>query len=107
LRALRIIEGIADSPGKSTPVVLIVEDDSLLRVLAVEVVEQAGLVALEAADADEAVALWESRLDISLLFTDVNMPGKRGRVETGPRRARPLATHKNSVGIGTRPAAGL
>jgi CheY-like chemotaxis protein len=38
-----------------------VEDDPLLRLLAVEVVEEAGLVAIEAGDADEAVALLESR----------------------------------------------
>jgi CheY-like chemotaxis protein len=59
-------------PGK--PVVLIVKDDPLLRLLAVEVVEEAGYVALEAGDADEAVALLESRPDIAVLFTDVNMP---------------------------------
>jgi CheY-like chemotaxis protein len=66
---------MAGSPSKSTPVVLIVEDDTLLRMLAVEVVEEAGFVVLEAADADEAVALLESRPDISLLFTDIDMPG--------------------------------
>jgi CheY-like chemotaxis protein len=43
--------------------------------LAVEVVEEAGFVALGAADADEAVALLESRSDIVLVFTDINMPG--------------------------------
>jgi len=57
------------------PAVLIVEDDPLQRLLAVEVVEEAGYVALEAGDADEAVALLKSRPDISVLFTDVNMPG--------------------------------
>jgi two-component system, response regulator PdtaR len=56
-------------------VVLVVEDDFLLRTLAVEVVEEAGFVALEARDADEAVALLESRADISVLFTDIDMPG--------------------------------
>ena len=61
--------------GKSPPVVLVVEDEPLLRMLAVEVVEEAGFVALEARDADEAVALLESRTDISLLFTDIDMPG--------------------------------
>jgi two-component system, response regulator PdtaR len=65
-----------DAPsGKSPPVVLVVEDEPLLRMLAVEVVEEAGFVALEARDADEAVALLESRTDISLLFTDIDMPG--------------------------------
>lgn len=61
--------------GKSLPVVLIVDDEPLLRTLAVEVVEDAGFVAIEACDADEAVILLESRTDISLLFTDINMPG--------------------------------
>jgi two-component system, response regulator PdtaR len=61
--------------GESRQVILIVEDEPLLRMLAVELVEEAGFVALEAADADEAVALLESRPDISLLFTDINMPG--------------------------------
>jgi DNA-binding response OmpR family regulator len=55
-------------------VVLIVEDELLLRELVVEFVEQAGFVALEAGDADEAVALLEARSDIAVLFTD-NMPG--------------------------------
>ena len=64
------------TPGsKSQPVVLIVEDDPLLRMLAVDVVEYAGFVAIEACDADEAVVLLEARTDISLLFTDINMPG--------------------------------
>jgi two-component system, response regulator PdtaR len=69
------IDVMSTPPGKFRPVVLIVEDDTLLRLLAVEVVEEAGYVALEAGDADEAVALLESRPDISVLFTDVNMPG--------------------------------
>jgi CheY-like chemotaxis protein len=66
---------MAGSPHRSLPVVLIVEDEPLLRMLAVEVIEEAGFVALKAGDADEAVALLESRPDILLLFTDINMPG--------------------------------
>ena len=61
--------------GKASPVVLVVEDEPLLRMLAVEVVEEAGFIAIEAQDADEAVVLLESRTDITLLFTDINMPG--------------------------------
>jgi two-component system, response regulator PdtaR len=56
-------------------VVLVVEDEPLLRELAVEVVEEAGFAALEAGNAGEALALLESRPDIALLFTDINMPG--------------------------------
>jgi two-component system, response regulator PdtaR len=72
---------MAGSPNRSLPVVLIVEDDPLLRMLAVEVVEEAGFVALEAGDADEAVALLEFRSDIALVFTDINMPGSMDGVK--------------------------
>src|ERR1700727_1312662 len=61
--------------GRPLPVVLVVEDEPLLRMLAVDVVEEAGFIAIEARDADEAVILLESRTDITLLFTDINMPG--------------------------------
>ena len=60
---------------KPSPVVLVVEDDWLLRLIAVEMVEDAGLVAIEAANADEAIAILECRADIALIFTDVDMPG--------------------------------
>lgn len=66
---------MARTPNRSLLVVLIVEDEPLLRMLAVEAVEEAGFVTLEAGDADEAVALLESRPDIALLFTDIDMPG--------------------------------
>ena len=62
-------------PATAPTVVLVVEDEPLLRELAVEFIEDAGFVALEAGDADEAVALLEARPDIAVLFTDVNMPG--------------------------------
>ena len=39
------------------------------------IVEDAGFVALEADNADEAVAILEARSDIALLLTDINMPG--------------------------------
>jgi two-component system, response regulator PdtaR len=65
-----------DAPsGKSRTVVQVVEDEPLLRMLAVEAMEEAGFMAIEARDADEAVAVLESRSDISLLFTDIDMPG--------------------------------
>jgi CheY-like chemotaxis protein len=57
------------------PTILIVEDDQLLRLLTVDIVEEAGFVALQADNADEAVAILETRSDIALLLTDINMPG--------------------------------
>jgi|SRR5450631_1588769 CheY-like chemotaxis protein len=56
-------------------VVLVVEDEMLLRMRAVDMVEDAGYTPLEAVDAGEAVAILESRSDIALMFTDIQMPG--------------------------------
>ena len=57
------------------PVVLVVEDEMLLRLRATDMVEDAGYIAVEAVDADEAIAILESRSDIALLLTDIQMPG--------------------------------
>lgn len=57
-------------------VVLVVEDEMLLRMRAVDMVEDAGYTPVEAVDADQAIAILESRSDIALLFTDIQMPGR-------------------------------
>jgi two-component sensor histidine kinase/CheY-like chemotaxis protein len=57
------------------PNVLIVEDEMILRMRAVDLVEDAGFRPVEAVNADEAMSILESRSDISLLFTDIQMPG--------------------------------
>ena len=57
------------------PIVLIVEDEFLLRMSAVAMIEDAGFEVLEAGDADEAITMLESRSDIRLAFTDIQMPG--------------------------------
>ncbi|MBC7582877.1 response regulator [Tardiphaga sp. vice352] len=63
----------SDQPA--TPNVLIVEDEMVLRMRAVDIVEDAGFNPVEAVNADEAMSILESRSDISLLFTDIQMPG--------------------------------
>jgi CheY-like chemotaxis protein len=57
-------------------VVLIVEDEMMLRMRAVDMVEDAGYTPLEALDAAEAVAILESRSDVALMCTDIQMPGQ-------------------------------
>ncbi|MGY2901330.1 sensor histidine kinase [Bradyrhizobium sp. URHC0002] len=57
------------------PYVLVVEDEMMLRMRAVDIVEDAGFRSVEAVNADEALSILESRSDISLLFTDIQMPG--------------------------------
>ena len=58
------------------PVVLVVEDEMLLRMRAVDMVEDAGYIPVEAVDAEAAFAILESSPGIGLLFTDIQMPGK-------------------------------
>jgi CheY-like chemotaxis protein len=59
----------------SVPNVLVVEDEMILRMRAVDIVEDAGFRSVEAVNADEAISILECRSDISLLFTDIQMPG--------------------------------
>src|SRR4051812_38101205 len=66
---------MASEQSTSKPTVLIVEDEMMLRMRAVDMVEDAGFTPLEAVNADDALALLESRSDIELLFTDIQMPG--------------------------------
>lgn len=56
------------------PVVLVVEDEPLLRMAAVDMIEEAGFDVVEAADATEAVEILERRLDIRIVFSDIDMP---------------------------------
>ncbi len=56
-------------------VVLVVEDSTIVRMGAIDLVLSAGYEALEATNADEAIRILETRSDIDLVFTDVQMPG--------------------------------
>ena len=56
-------------------VVLIVEDEALIRMDTVRMVEDAGFAVLEACNADEAITILEGRSDIRAVFTDINMSG--------------------------------
>jgi CheY-like chemotaxis protein len=57
------------------PVVLIVEDEFLLRMDAVDMIAAAGFEMVEAGTADQAIEILEGRRDISVVFTDIQMPG--------------------------------
>lgn len=57
------------------PVVLIVEDEFLIRLHAAQIIEEAGFDVIEASNADEAISILEVRSDITVLFTDIQMPG--------------------------------
>ena len=57
------------------PVVQFVEDEMVLRMRAVDIVEDAGFIPVEAVSADDTLKILESRDDISLMFADIQMPG--------------------------------
>ena len=75
LRLTGLHKELAMTDPASPPIVLVVEDEMVLRMRAVDIVEDAGFIPIEAISADQAIQILESRDDISLLFTDIQMPG--------------------------------
>lgn len=60
----------------SKVVVLVVEDEPLLRMGIVDYLEEQGFTVLEAGNADEAIAILSNDTTIQILFTDIDMPGE-------------------------------
>ena len=94
----QIAETLGDVMNEPLPtgaVVLVVEDEPLVRALAVDVLEEAGFEVLEAPTADYAVVVLEKRADIRVVFTDVDMPGQLN----GFQLARFVQDHHHHIGI--------
>jgi CheY-like chemotaxis protein len=68
-------ENVMGNSATKRRVVLIVEDEFLLRMNAAEMIGEAGFDVVEAGNADEAIAILEARPDIHVVFTDIQMPG--------------------------------
>jgi CheY-like chemotaxis protein len=64
-----------DRSTNTPPVILVVDDEALLRLRAADLLEDAGYHVVEAADAAAALEILEDRPDVRLLFTDIQMPG--------------------------------
>jgi CheY-like chemotaxis protein len=58
-----------------------VEDEGLVRMNAVAMIEEAGFSVLEASDADDAIRILETRRDITVIFTDIEMPGSMNGIK--------------------------
>jgi two-component system, response regulator PdtaR len=56
-------------------IILVVEDEAIIRMGTVQMLEDAGFAVLEACNADVALKILESRIDIDAVFTDIQMPG--------------------------------
>ena len=84
-----------NEPATPAPVILVVEDEPLVRLLAVDVLEEAGFEVIEAPTADYAVLVLEKREDIRVVFTDVDMPGRLN----GFQLARHVQDHHHRVRV--------
>ncbi|PIB50362.1 response regulator [Pseudomonas sp. 2588-5] len=63
-----------------TSTILVVEDDAIVRMLIVDVLEELEFSVLEAADAEEALAVVNSTEQvIDLMMTDMGLPGMSGK----------------------------
>jgi CheY-like chemotaxis protein len=60
--------------------ILIVDDDRIVREMGADILKEAGYPVLEAAHTIEAILLLEKHPSVTLLFTDINMPGANGYV---------------------------
>lgn len=61
--------------AKIKPIILVVEDEAIILMGALDLMRRAGFETLQASNADEAIRILESRKDVHLVFTDVEMPG--------------------------------
>jgi len=78
-----------------SPVVLVVEDEAIIRMILAEELEDAGFAVVEAGSADAAVAAFAGRSDIGVVVTDVRMPGSMD----GIGLARWMREHASAVPI--------
>jgi len=65
--------GIQPTAGKET--VLVIDDEPLVRMLIVDVLDEAGYASMEASDGPSAIKILQSDAEIDLLITDVGLPG--------------------------------
>src|SRR5256886_17160351 len=82
------------------PVVLIVEDEFLIRTHAAEVIREAGFEVAEATNADEAIVILESRRDIRVVFTDIQLPGSMDGLKLVRAVEGSLATRSHPCKLG-------
>jgi CheY-like chemotaxis protein len=66
-------------PG--SPVILLVEDEPLVRILNLDILQESGFRVVDANDADEAFEILKRRSDVSAVLTDVDMPGSMNGFE--------------------------
>jgi two-component system, response regulator PdtaR len=64
-----------EQTSASTPTILVVEDEPLVRLVGTLLLADAGFNVIEACNAEEALRVLEASSDVRIVFTDVEMPG--------------------------------
>src|SRR5215210_2074305 len=86
---------MASTPVPDTPVVLVAEDEALVRMMTVDVLEEAGCAVIEAANAEAALSVLDERSDVQVLVTDVEMPpGPVNGIELARLTRRAVPAHR-------------
>ncbi|TAU45112.1 response regulator (plasmid) [Rhizobium leguminosarum] len=80
---------------KPSRIVLVVEDEPLIRLFLADALEDAGFAVLEAGSVLEAVGILGLRADVDAIFTDVDMPGGLNGIDL----ARMVASVSPHIGI--------
>ncbi|MFC1459518.1 response regulator [Microvirga arabica] len=90
------MSGMPDPAPKARPLILVVEDEALVRMTLVDVLEDAGFKVIEAVHADEALRVLEAVSHVQAVVTDVEMP--RGSIN-GFELARRVRTERQEIGV--------
>jgi CheY-like chemotaxis protein len=83
-------------------VILVVEDDILVRLTAADYLRDAGNTVIEAANAAEALDVFMSGEPVDVVFTDVQMPGRNGRADARALGSRISSGHRSSGYVWSR-----
>ena len=97
----------AKTPGeRGAPMVLVVDDEPILRADICEHLRSVGFRALEARDAQEAIQILDKYEPVHLVFSDVQMPGMDGiGLQRWIRERRPHVKVLLASGVDTIKAA--
>jgi len=74
-RAAQAFKAMCQSNAHAKPAILVVDDEELLRLHAADLLEENGYSVVEAANAQAALKALETRPEVRLLFTGIQMPG--------------------------------
>jgi CheY-like chemotaxis protein len=72
---------MSEARDPAPTIVLLVEDEPLVRMCAADILEDEGFQVIEAATAPAALSILEKRDDVTALFTDIDMPGGMNGLE--------------------------